>query len=201
MINMKNIKPFIKRVSAYLIDMIIVLMLASAISSIPVINKNMDEYQNTYNEYESKYNEYSNYLTQLEKSYEDKEINEEEYNTLTENEYYKEIIINKYEDNKISKGEYKKITTEINDKFNNEAQNYIYILNKKSISNTIITLVTTLLYFGILQYILKGQTIGKKIMKLKITSATDKKINIINYILRSLVINNIFLNTIILIFL
>ena len=36
-------------------------------------------------------------------------------------------------------------------------------------------------YFGIIQYFLKGQTIGKKILKLKVISASTKKINILNY--------------------
>ena len=45
---------------------------------------------------------------------------------------------------------------------------YNYILGKIAISDSIITLLTTLFYFGILQYFLKGQTIGKKILKLNI---------------------------------
>lgn len=56
-----------------------------------------------------------------------------------------------------------------------------------------ITIVTLVLYFGFLQYFMKGQTPGKKLMKLKITSNTDKKLNIGNYLLRVLILNNIWL--------
>lgn len=193
---MTNIKPLMKRVCAYIIDLFIVLLISSLISSIPFLNKGMDDYQKTYTEYEQKYNNYAKYLTLLEESYKDKEINEEEYIKLTEQEKYKEIISSKYEDNKISQGEYKEIVENINKKFDSVAKDYIYILNKKGISNSIITLICTLLYFGILQYFLKGQTIGKKILKLKVVSASDKKINILNYILRSLIVNDVLLNTI-----
>ena len=49
-----------------------------------------------------------------------------------------------------------------------------------------------LLYFALLQWALKGQTIGKKIMKIKVVAnREDKKLNIGNYILRSLILNNI----------
>lgn len=198
---MTNLKPLMKRVAAYMIDLFIVLIIASLVSSIPFLNKNMDEYQKTYDEYEEKYNEYAEYVTLLQESYEDEEINEEEYAKLTENETYKEIIISKYEDTKLSEGEYKEIIEEINEEFDSVANDYVYILGKQGVSNSIITLVCTLLYFGVIQYFLKGQTIGKKLLKLKVVSASDKKINIFNYILRSLIVNDILLNAIGIVFL
>lgn len=200
-IDLTNIRPLIKRVGAYLIDLFIVLLLASLISSTPFLNKGMDDYQKTYSEYEEKYNNYAEYLTLLEESYKDEEITEEEYTKLIEPEEYKEIISSRYEDNKISQGEYKEIIESINKEFDNIAKDYVYILNKKGISNSIITLVCTLLYFGVLQYFLKGQTLGKKLLKLKVVSASDKKINILNYLLRSLIVNDVLLNTISILFL
>ena len=198
---MKNLKPLMKRVAAYMIDLVAVLVIASLVSSIPFLNKNMDSYQKTYDEYEEKYNEYSEYIKLLEESYKDEELNEEEYNKLIETELYKDIIISKYEDKTLSVKEYKDVVIEINKEFDKIASDYVYKLNKKGVSNSIITLSCTLLYFGIIQYLLKGQTIGKKIMKLKVMSANDKKINIFNYILRSLIVNDVLLNGIGIIFL
>ena len=198
---MQNIKPLFKRVSAYVIDLFIVLLISSAISSIPAINKNMDDYQQTYKEYEKEYNNYAEYFTLLQESYEDEEITSKEYTELTKNETYKELIISKYEDESISKDEYKEIITEINKEFDLVANDYIYLLNKKGVSNSIITLVCTLFYFGVIQYIFRGQTIGKRLFKLKVVSASDKKINILNYLLRTLLINDVLLNTVSIIFL
>lgn len=198
---MTNLRPLMKRVCAYVIDLFVVLLLGSLISSIPILNKEMSSYRETYDEYTNKYNEYAEYLTLLEESYSDDEINEEEYNKLITLENYKDLIISKYDDNKISKGEYKEIIEDINNQFDKVAEYYIYLLNKKGIPNSIITLVCTLLYFGIFQYFLKGQTIGKKLLKLKVVSASQKKINILNYILRSLVVNDVLLNGIGIIFL
>lgn len=198
---MNNIKPLMKRIGAYAIDLFLVLMLSSLISSIPALNKNMEGYQETYNKYKEEYNEYEKYIALLNESYEDKQINEEEYSKLIENETYKNIIISKYDDLKISKKEYKDIISEINKNFDLIAKDYIYILGKKGVSNSLITLICTLLYFGVLQYFLKGQTLGKKLFKLRVVSASDKKITIINYLLRSLIVNDVLLNSISIIFL
>lgn len=198
---MKNLKPLFKRVYAYIIDMFLILIISSLLSGIPFLNTNKKEYQKTYDEYEEKYNTYADYLKLLEETYKDKEITEEEYSKLTESTDYQEIITSKYEDNQISKKEYQEIVTDINKEFDKIANDYVYLLNKKGVSNSIITLICTLLYFGILQYFLKGQTIGKKLLKLRVVSASEKKINILNYLLRSLIVNSVLLNTISIIFL
>lgn len=198
---MNNIRPLMKRVCAYIIDLFIVLLVASFLAKIPLLNKNIDNYQKIYEEYEEEYNIFSEYLNLLNQSYEDELITEEEYNELIKEDKYSEIIVSKYDDKEISKGEYKTITKELNQKFDDIAKDYVYILNKEGIYNSIITLVCTLLYFGVIQYFLKGQTIGKKLLKLKVVSSSDKKINILNYLPRSLIVNDVFLNTIGLIFL
>lgn len=193
---MKNVKFLIKRVCAYTIDLVIVLILASTLSSIPIINKNIDIYQEKYDEYQEEYNNYSEYLNLLKSSYEDEEITEEEYNQLIQEEKYKDLITSKYDDNKISTGEYKQITEELQEKLNTITAEYSYILSKYGIYNTVITLTCTLLYFGVIQYFLKGATIGKKLLRLKVVPASDKKINILNYLLRSLIVNDVLLNAI-----
>lgn len=48
-----------------------------------------------------------------------------------------------------------------------------------------------LIYFGVIQYALKGQTIGKKIMKLRVVANKDKKLKIWNYLLRIIILNNV----------
>lgn len=198
---MNNIRPLIKRVLAYMIDLIIIITITSLITYIPIFDKKMDSYEKKYNEYQDKYNEYADYLKLLEESYKDDEIDEEEYTKLTEEEKYQTNIKEYYEDNKISQGEYKKIVNKLNEDYSTIANNYTYKLNKLGSFNSIITLICTLLYFGLFQYLLKGQTIGKKILKLKVVSASNKKINILNYILRSLIVNDVLLNGVGVIFL
>lgn len=192
---MNNTKPLFKRVGAYLIDVTLVLIISSFIASFPVLNKEITKYQETYTEYETEYNKYTEIIDLLNASYGDNELSEEEYNKFSDS-IYKELLEEKYDDKILTKEEYQEIVKEINEDFDTVAKEYVYLLNKSSITNTVITLICTLLYFGVLQYFLKGQTIGKKILKIQVVSSTNKKLNIFTYILRSLIINDILLNTI-----
>ena len=127
---MNNLTPLVKRVCAYIIDIIIVMYLSTIITSIPFLRKNNTEYQNKYSEYQTQSNIIKNYAELLSKSYIDNEITYEEYEELLNEEIYKEIITEKYDDNKISKGEYKEIAIKIEEDSKELLNKYNYILGK-----------------------------------------------------------------------
>lgn len=135
---MNRKKPyFLKRAVAYLIDLIIVLLLAGIISTIFVNNEN--------------YKSESNKLMELTKSYTEGKITKEEYTK--------------------------------------EFDNVNYYLTKDSTEVTIINLGVAIIYFVVLCYYCGGITLGKYLMKLRIVSANDKKLNIGHFLLRSLLVN------------
>lgn len=81
------------------------------------------------------------------------------------------------------------------DEYANKIIDLNYRLNRYKVVSSSISTAGFLIYFGILQFFLKGQTIGKKIMKIKvIANKENKKLNIGNYIIRSLILNNIIIN-------
>ena len=69
-----------------------------------------------------------------------------------------------------------------------------YDLSVNSINVTIITVIISIIYFVIMPYYCHGITLGKYITKVRITSANDNELTIFNYLLRSLIINNILSN-------
>ncbi len=71
-----------------------------------------------------------------------------------------------------------------------------YNLNRASVPLLVINIGMMILYFGVMQYLLKGQTLGKKIMKLKIVSATGDDINPNLFMLRSVLITSFIPNLI-----
>ncbi len=75
------------------------------------------------------------------------------------------------------------------DKYLEEANNLGYIINKESVSLTIVTTVLTIIYFVVVAYYYDGQTLGKKLMKIKIVSNKDSKLTMNNYLIRSLIID------------
>ena len=67
---------------------------------------------------------------------------------------------------------------EVSDENKDEIIELNYEVYKYRTYSTVISASIFVLYFGVLQYALKGQTIGKKIMKLKVVSNSDKDDNI-----------------------
>ena len=132
----------LKRIIAYIIDIIVVTIFATLIGKIKTLNPSMDAYNKTYDEYVK----------------------------LTE----------KYEKKKIEQKDYEKQMIDLN-----------YRLSKENVYTGIITVSSLVVYFGIVQWILKGQTVGKKILKLKVVSNKDKKLNIGHYLLRTTILNNV----------
>ncbi len=91
-------------------------------------------------------------------------------------------LTEEYANQKITKEEYLTKGSEIN-----------YSLSKETVAESIVTLVITISYFVVFTYFMNGETIGKKIMKIKITSNNQKKLTMNNYLVRSLIINSILL--------
>ena len=101
------------------------------------------------------------------------------------NEYsiqYQDLIESSKEDASIVN------TAEYKEKF----MNLTFQLNKNSVVTNVISMAGMLLYFGVIQYFWNGQTVGKKILKLKVVSNNEKdKLNIGNFILRSFILYGI----------
>ena len=143
----------LKRVMAYIIDVLIFSIVLTPIINWSVINPYIDEYTENYSEY-------TEFIEQA---------NAGEIDTETD--------------------EYKDKIVDLN-----------YNINKYKVISSSISVVGFILYFAVLQWALKGQTIGKKIMKIRVVANNeDKKLNVGNYILRSLILNNIIFSIILII--
>ena len=81
-----------------------------------------------------------------------------------------------------------------------ESMDISYQIAKKTGAVSLITLFLCVLYFICFQFYKKGQTIGKYLMRIKIVSNDDSQLNINNYIYRSLIINSILVDIIVLCF-
>ncbi len=77
--------------------------------------------------------------------------------------------------------------------FNQETQEYSYIMNKNGYVYVIGDIVIIFLYFGLFAYWTKGQTLGKKLFSLKIVSNKDKELKPYNYFIRAFILNSVIL--------
>lgn len=176
-----------KRVAAYIIDMLIIVILTNLLSNTTLLNKNLNKYQKYYKEYSNITEKTSSYVIDIQKYYKDKKITEEEYNKLLKKYPEQQETLDKYyKDNKLTEKNYNKLIKKTADKFQKEANKLSYKLEKNSISQMIIYIVLTILYFVIFNYYTEGQTLGKKILNIKIVNNNEsKKLKISNYLIRA----------------
>lgn len=75
-----------------------------------------------------------------------------------------------------------------------------YEITRAQGATSLISLLITILYFIVFQFYNKGQTIGKKLMKIKVVNNNGDKLSINNIVLRTLIINSIIFEMLTLLF-
>ncbi len=188
-------KLVFKRIGAYILDTFLVMLVATLISSLTFINKDYKEYNSTYKEYNDRLTIYQNFIKDLENYYEDEEISEEEYENITTN--YKEFsnyITSRYDDKKISNEEYDEVFKELSEIYTNEYVSYNYKLSKLNIISSIILIICLTLYFGVIQYLMKGQTLGKRIFNIKVINNREEKVGLVNLLIRTFILTGVLIS-------
>jgi len=183
-------KKLFKRFVAYIIDMLVILLITQSLSGIPQINNQLNDYNKYYNKYYTDFENYA-YLKNYLHSDLDKELTEEEYYSLLE-QYpdYKKIIDERYQKNTLTEDEYNELAEEIDKIYNDLSKKVAYKVEKNSIAYFVIYLIAVFTYFVGFNKYTSGQTLGKKLMRLKIINSHDesKAVPIWSYIVRALIL-------------
>lgn len=79
----------------------------------------------------------------------------------------------------------------------NRMMDVVYDIDYCSVISMIVEVVIIILYFVVFQYYNKGQTIGKKLMHIRVVSNDDSELTINHYLMRSVIINSLFLDILI----
>ena len=186
-----NMKTILNRVFAYAVDLLILLLVSSILTNISFLNPQLKNYNKYYGQLSDYAKEYNSFISDLEKYYKDGELSEKNYTKLIENhKKYEENLSKYYEDSKLSKKEYKKLEGEVEKEYQKKYEDLAYKIAKNSSISSAIYIIVTILYFGIFNLVTDGQTLGKKIFKLKIVSSDDGKPNIVSYLIRSVLLYN-----------
>lgn len=100
--------------------------------------------------------------------------------------------------------EYEKIQTDLIEEkidvkeYFNKSMDVVYDIDYSNVIPMILEVVLIILYFVVFQFYNKGQTFGKKLMKLRVVSTNDNDLTINQITYRSLIINSILINILIL---
>ena len=101
---------------------------------------------------------------------------------------YQKYLTKYYDDKKITKNEFNKINKNIDKHYMTFYKKDYYNVEKNSICYFIIYLIVTFSYFVGFNYYTKGQTLGKKLLRLRIVNSKEEqdKVSILNYFIRCL---------------
>lgn len=83
--------------------------------------------------------------------------------------------------------------------FNNKVRDISYDMNKSGAVFIGCDIVVLILYFGVFAFATHGETLGKKLMGLKIVSSKNKPLKIYNYIIRCIILNGVIMDVVTLI--
>ncbi len=99
--------------------------------------------------------------------------------------------------------EYEQIQTDVIEKkidtkeYFNKAIDIVYDIDYSNCMSMIIEIVVIILYFIVFQYYNNGQTLGKKIMKLRVISNNGDSLSLNQVAYRALIINSVLINMLI----
>lgn len=83
------------------------------------------------------------------------------------------------------------------DEYMNRSIEVVHDLDYANVLSMILEVVALILYFVVFQFYNKGQTIGKKLMHIRVVSNNEQELNINNYIIRSIIVNSLLVNILI----
>lgn len=87
--------------------------------------------------------------------------------------------------------EYTTIPKQITQETIDNKYSILYKMTKLSKNSLVVEAVVTFSYFGIAAYLMKGQTLGKKIQKIRVVPQDGKNLNPHLFMLRSIILTNL----------
>ena len=153
----------VKRIFAYIIDILIITILTQCLSNTTIFNPNLNKYEKYQKESTTEYSNYLSFISNLQNYYKDNKLTEKEYNKLIkDNPTYENTINSYYKNNKLTEKNYTKLVNKVTKEYTEKAKKLNYKVEKNSISEKIIYLLFVFLYFVGFNYITNGETLGKK---------------------------------------
>lgn len=184
-------KKYFLRFGAFLIDTVIVLIATVLVCLIPFINPNLKEMGDKQDALNHEIELARNLKEKTENYIKDNKINKFEYKEILDDfptyyDLFKDVVI----DEELTDDFKNNIQTKIEEKYIITANDYSYGISKLSLNETIVNIVICMLYFGVLPFIMNGQTLAKKILRLKVVDNKDekRKIPLWKYLVRAFLI-------------
>ena len=182
-------QKFFKRLAAYVVDIFIINILATLVASISFINPQYALYTADYETYLELYNQRVEVMDDIDSAYGDQVISTEELDNLKNDYAYFgtefDVLNDKTE---VTQEDIDGLKESIANSYNDQFYDINYSLEKNMMIYNVIYIVMIIIYFGLLPIFTNGQTIGKRLLRLKVVTKDGKDAGFVRYTVRSLIL-------------
>ena len=182
-------QKFFKRLAAYVVDIFIINILATLVASISFINPQYADYTADYETYLELYSQRIEVMDDIDSAYEDQAISAEELDNLKNDYTYFgtefDVLNDKTE---VTQEDIDGLKESITNSYNDQFYDINYSLEKNMMIYNVIYIVMIIIYFGLLPIFTSGQTIGKRLLRLKVVTKDGKDAGFVRYTVRSLIL-------------
>ena len=182
-------QKFFKRLAAYVVDIFIINILATLVASISFINPQYALYTADYETYLELYSQRIEVMDDIDSAYEDQAISAEELDNLKNDYAYFgtefDVLNDKTE---VTQEDIDGLKESIANSYNDQFYDINYSLEKNMMIYNVIYIVMIIIYFGLLPIFTSGQTIGKRLLHLKVVTKDGKDAGFVRYTVRSLIL-------------
>ena len=182
-------QKFFKRLAAYVVDIFIINILATLVASISFINPQYALYTADYETYLELYNQRVEVMDDIDSAYGDQVISTEELDNLKNDYAYFgtefDVLNDKTE---VTQEDIDGLKETIANSYNDQFYDINYSLEKNMMIYNVIYIVMIIIYFGLLPIFTNGQTIGKRLLRLKVVTKDGKDAGFVRYTVRSLIL-------------
>lgn len=184
-------RMILKRIGAYIIDFSIITIIVMGLSN-SKINPNLQKYNQYYDNYSSEYEEYVGFSTELKDIDKDNKITSESYEKIASSyPSYGKFIDESLIDKDLKDKDIENISEKVNNEFTEKYKHSLYNIEKYSLFYNSLTIIVTILYCGVFPLFTDGQTLGKKIFKIRIVKTDNNNAKFINYFLRTIILYDV----------
>lgn len=188
-------KKIVFRILAFALDIGVCSLIIFGLSLLDFINQNNVKINEYYSYVTQNREEYNDLLESMSKYFEDGMLSDEENIEISikypdYSEAFQDLKLN--ED--IKNREIESIKDKVDELNVTISNNLVIEINKLNWVQTVISFVVYVLYFGVLQYFMKGQTPFKRIFRLKVVKKNGGKVSLISYIIRALLVSEIIIS-------
>ena len=187
-------KKYIFRILAFIIDLLFVNLIILGLTNISFINPGIKKVHDETTLYFEVAREYKDLSGKIDTILSDNTIDLNESIALkSDYPYFKDL----YKDIPVNREISNETKNDLKDKiklyYDQSYATYNYNVNRSNLIINIIGVLLTIAYFGILEWYLKGQTLGKKIFRLRTidNDKPKKEIPVWKYIIKALMISEV----------